>query len=76
MITMCAVCLMAIAGCGHEAKFTEKEAEQIKAGRTEPPPEARKMMEDIATGRMKPTSRPPGAGKPGPGPNLAPPIGK
>jgi len=67
---------MAVAGCSREAKFTEKEAQQIKAGRSQPPAEARKMMEDIATGRMKPTPRPPGAGKPGPGPNLAPPIGK
>lgn len=61
---------VAITGCSKSAEFSKEELEQLKQAqqgrRTEMPPEGRKMMEDIAAGRMKPGPPPPDVGQPGP----------
>lgn len=70
--------LAALPGCSKSSEFSKEELEQLKQAqqgkRTEMPPEGRKMMEDIAAGRMKPGPPPPDVGQPGPklGP-MAPP---
>ncbi len=70
--------LAVLQGCSKSSEFSKEELEQLKQAqqgkRTEMPPEGRKMMEDIAAGRMKPGPPPPDVGQPGPklGP-MAPP---
>lgn len=83
--SMCALALavgfglIACSGCSRNAQFSKEELQEMKqireGNRTEMPAEGRKMMEDIAAGRMKPGPPPPDVGQPGPKLQPNPPSG-
>jgi hypothetical protein len=56
-----------LCGCDKGARFSQKELEEIKqGGPKQMPPEGRKLMEDIAAGRVKRPVPPRPVGQPGP----------